>query len=191
MSEIDEPAFLTRLQRREPQAFATLVRAHQHRVFGLVLRIVGDSAEAEEVAQDVFVSVFRSIDSFRGDSRLSTWIFRIAVNLSKNRLVYRRRRHADFHEPIGDEQEPAASPFSWAPERPDGIAEARELEQIVQAGLARLEPEHREVLVLRDVEHLSYEEIAEVLGVAEGTVKSRLFRARYALKQQIARRYAP
>jgi RNA polymerase sigma-70 factor (ECF subfamily) len=187
----EEAELVERLRARDPQAFAIMVRRHQHQVYGLALRMLGNPAEAEDLAQEVFISVFKAIDRFRSESRFSTWLYRIATNHAHNRAEYLHRRHYGRQDSIDDlvEREPDR-PLGEPGPRPDRELEGQELERIVQEGLAQIDPDHREVLILRDIEHLSDEEIAEVLGVAEGTVKSRLFRARYALKQRIAARYA-
>ena len=188
----DDPEFLARLRRREEQAFTELVRAWQGRVFGLVFRMLGDRGEAEDLSQEVFVTVFKAIDSFRGDARLGTWILRIATNHCHNRLKYLARRHHkrkkdidDVYEAIGDH------PLGQQPQQPERALEGAQVSALVHAGLQQLDEDHRVVIILRDIEQLSYAEIAEILDVAEGTVKSRLFRARTALKERIARRYQP
>lgn len=186
-SHDEEQALIARLRRRENEAFTELVRLYQHRIFGLLLRMVGQPDEAEELAQEVFVNVYRAIDSFRGDASLRTWMYRIATNQAKNRIKYLNRRRAGQQDSLDDHVDEASFlPLGEPVPRPDRAAEGAEMERVVGAALAALDPEHREVLVLRDIEGLAYEEIAEVLGLAEGTVKSRLFRARYALKQRIA-----
>lgn len=186
-SHDEEQALIARLRRRENEAFTELVRLYQHRIFGLLLRMVGQPDEAEELAQEVFVNVYRAIDSFRGDASLRTWMYRIATNQAKNRIKYLNRRRAGQQDSLDDHaDESSFLPLGEPVPRPDRAAEGAEMERVVAAALAALDPEHREVLVLRDIEGLAYDEIAEVLGLAEGTVKSRLFRARYALKQRIA-----
>lgn len=182
----EEPRFLERLRARDERAFDALVRAYERRVYALVVRMLASPAEAQDVAQEVFVQVFRAIDQFRGESKLSTWIFRIAVNLSKNRALYLSRRHAgqgseneDVHEigervPLGA----AAKGTSAVVARPDQLFEGMQVERIVQLAIAELESSFRECLLLREVEDMSYDEIAEVTGLPAGTVKSRIHRAR-------------
>lgn len=188
-SEIDEARLVRRLKRRDERAFAALVENYQNRVFALVFRMLGDRAEAEDLAQEVFVTVFKSIDSFRGDSKLSTWIYRIAANHSKNRIKYLSRRHHKRTRDIDDTRETEFSgPMVPPSHRPDQVAEGRQMESIIQQCLAELDDDHRVVIILRDIDHLSYTEIAEIVGVAEGTVKSRLFRGRAALKAMIEER---
>ena len=184
--EVDESKLIRRLKKRDEQAFATMVRLYQNRVFALVFRMLGDRAEAEDLAQEVFVTVFKSIDSFRGDSKFSTWLYRIATNHCKNRIKYLQRRHHKRQKDIEDARETEfTSPLAPRSNRPDEIAGARQLERIIQESLARLDEDHRVVIILRDIDHLSYTEIAEITGVAEGTVKSRLFRGRATLRSLV------
>jgi RNA polymerase sigma-70 factor, ECF subfamily len=176
----------------DERAFNELVEAYQGRVFRLVLRMLGRRDEAEDMAQEVFVQVFKAVGQFRGESKLSTWIYRIAVNLCKNRTKYLARRHTDAQ----DELEPVAERAALSQAkgvthsdvaRPDHMVEGYQVEKIVQGCMAELETDFREVLVLRDVEDLSYEEIAEITGLADGTVKSRIHRARAMLKARVER----
>lgn len=182
-----EAQFIARLVARDETAFNELVLAYNRRVFSLVYRMLGRRDEAEDVAQDVFLQVFKAIDQFRGDSKLSTWIYRIAVNLCKNRSAYLSRRHAQDQEDVADMVDRA--PLSAAKgvsvgavSRPDEIVEGMQMEAIVKRAIGSMEPEFREVLILRDVEDLSYEEIAAITGLPDGTVKSRIHRARSQLK---------
>jgi RNA polymerase sigma-70 factor (ECF subfamily) len=183
---LEDPRFVERLRAREERAFDVLVKAYERRVYALVVRMLGTPSEAQDVSQEVFVQVFRAIEQFRGDSKLSTWIFRIAVNLSKNRALYLQRRHAgkssdteDVHElgervPLGAATKGTAAVVA----RPDQLFEGMQVERIVQLAIAELESSFRECLLLREVEDMSYEEIAEVTGLPAGTVKSRIHRAR-------------
>ena len=181
--EVDESKLIRRLKKRDEQAFAKMVQLYQNRVFALVFRMLGDRAEAEDLAQEVFVTVFKSIDSFRGDSKFSTWLYRVATNHCKNRIKYLQRRQHQRKIDIDDARETEfSSPLAPRSSQPDEIAGARQLEQIIQLSLAELDEEHRVVIILRDIDHLSYAEIAEITGVAEGTVKSRLFRGRATLR---------
>jgi RNA polymerase sigma-70 factor, ECF subfamily len=179
-----------RLVARDERAFTTLVRAYERRVFALVLRMIGNRAEAEDLAQEVFVQVFKAIGSFRGESKLSTWIYRIAINLCKNRSKYLRVRHAGQEEQLDDVQDhvpmgDAKGASLTRVERPDEMAAGKQVERIVQEAILELEPSFRECLVLRDVEDLSYEEIGAITGLPEGTVKSRIHRARAQLKELV------
>ena len=182
--EAEEERLVTRLVARDEKAFNALVRTFERRVFVLLLRMTGSEGEAEDLAQEVFVQVFKSIGSFRRESRLSTWIYRIAINLCKNRLKYLRVRHAADQEPLETVQDGMAADRGNAarPARPDEVAAGRQVESIVRQAILALEPGFRECLVLRDVEDLSYEEIEAITGLPEGTVKSRIHRARAQLK---------
>jgi RNA polymerase sigma-70 factor (ECF subfamily) len=185
--EHEEAQFVARLVARDEGAFNELVITYQRRVFALVFRMLGRREEAEDLAQEVFVQVFKAIDQFRGDSKLSTWIYRIAVNLCKNRTKYLSRRHANDQDDVDAMAD--RLPFSAAKgvsvggiSRPDELVEGMQLEVVVKRAIAQIEPEFREVLILRDVEDMSYEEIAQVTGLADGTVKSRIHRARAQLR---------
>lgn len=182
-----ERKFIERLAMRDERAFNELVELYEARVFRLVFRMLGRRDEAEDMAQEVFVQVFKAIGTFRGDSKLSTWIYRVGVNLCKNRMKYLSRRHARGEE----ELEPAAeqAPLDEAKgvtlgsvDRPDRMVEGLQVQRLVQSCISEMDPDFREVLILRDVEDLSYEELAQITGLPEGTVKSRLHRARAMLK---------
>jgi RNA polymerase sigma-70 factor (ECF subfamily) len=185
-----EARLVERLVARDERAFNDLVRAYERRVFALVLRMIGSRAEAEDLAQEVFVQVFKAIGSFRGEAKLSTWVYRIAINLCKNRSKYLRVRHAGEEEEIEALQDRV--PMGEAKganvahiERPDEMVAGRQVELIVQRAILELEPSFRECLVLRDVEDLSYEEIEAITGLPEGTVKSRIHRARAQLRELV------
>lgn len=187
-----ERLLLRRLRERDERAFREMVERYQNQVFNLLFRMIGTREEAEDLAQEVFVTVFKSIDQFRGESKFSTWLYRVAVNHCKNRIKYLSRRHerdtSDFDEAA--EREAVAqggSPIGAGHiEGPDRALEGAELERTVQTAIAALDEDHRVVVVLRDIEELSYEEICEITGLPEGTVKSRLHRARLALKEKLA-----
>jgi RNA polymerase sigma-70 factor (ECF subfamily) len=168
------------------------VRQYERRVFALVLRMLGDRAEAEDLAQEVFVQVFKAIGTFRGDSKLSTWIYRIAVNLCKNRSKYLRVRHTGEQDeleavaervPLGEAKHANVGQVA----RPDEMLGGKQVEQIVQRAIQSIDPDFRECLVLRDVEEMSYEDIGEITGLPPGTVKSRIHRARAMLREIVER----
>jgi RNA polymerase sigma-70 factor (ECF subfamily) len=179
--------FLERLIARDEHAINALVTEHQGRVLALTTRLLGNPAEAEEITQEVFIQVFKAIDSFRGDSKLSTWIFRIAVNLCKNRYKYLRVRKASEQQELDPETNHNAdgrAPMTIVA-RPDEVVAGREVERIVQRAIAEIDETFRECLILRDVEELSYEEIGDITGLPPGTVKSRIFRARAVLRERV------
>ena len=187
-----ESKLIERLVARDERAFNELVRAYRQRVFALVLRMLGNPAEAEDLAQEVFVQVFKAIGTFRGESKLSTWIYRIAVNLCKNRSKYLKVRHAGEQDELEAVQErvplgEVRGANVGQVERPDEALGGKQVEAIVQRAILQIEPSFRECLVLRDVEELSYEEIEAITGLAAGTVKSRIHRARGMLREIVER----
>lgn len=187
-----EAQFVARLQAHDERAFNELVEAFGGRVYRLVYRMLGRRDEAEDMAQEVFVQVFKAVGQFRGDSKLSTWVYRISVNLCKNRAKYLLRRHDEARtelEPVAERAalSQAKGVTQGELDQPDHVVEGYQVERIVQQCISELEPDFREALVLRDVENLTYEEIAEITGMAEGTVKSRIHRARTLLKSKVER----
>jgi RNA polymerase sigma-70 factor (ECF subfamily) len=187
MSE-PERTLLRRLRDRDERAFRELVETHRDRVFNITYRMLGDRAEAEDVAQEVFISVFKTIETFREEARFSTWLYRVTVNHCKNRIKYLARRHdrdrdeldETSHETNGAAGEPRHVP-------PDRALEGAQLEVLLQEAIAHLDDDQRVVVVLRDVEDLSIEEICEITGLPDGTVKSRLHRARLVLRKRLQR----
>ena len=186
-----ERLLIGRLKARDEQAFNEIVRRYGDKVFSLVYRMIGSRAEAEDIAQEVFVTVFKTVDGFRGESKFSTWLLRIAANQCKNRIKYLARRptgNAAFDETIDNASEAALpAPAQGHIDAPDVLMEAAEMESLTQTAIAALDEEHRLLIVLRDVEELSYQEIGEITGLAEGTIKSRLHRARMAIKDHLDR----
>jgi RNA polymerase sigma-70 factor (ECF subfamily) len=180
---------LEAFRKGNPDAFDAIVRAHQNRVYAFCARMLSDREEALDVSQDVFLSAYRNLESFRGDAALSTWLLRIAANRCLNRI--RQRKSAAAHEtPWPDAGEdgdaPAFQPAAAAGQGPEQIAESRETGEILSDALGRLDPGTRWMVLLSDVEGFSYEEIAEMASVPVGTVKSRLHRARMALRRMLS-----
>ena len=177
---MQEAALVTRLRQGDRHAFEELVIAYQHRVFGVALRMLGNRAEAEEIAQETFLRAHRALPEFRGEARLGTWLYAIASRLCLNRLAAPDRRLAR-----GDDEALAAAPSH----EPDAAAtlERSERDAALREAIAALPEERRIVVILRDLEGLSYDEIAEVLALEPGTVRSRLHRARMDLKAKLER----
>lgn len=159
------------------EAFTELMLKYQTRVLTLATRMLDNRTEAEDVAQDIFAKVFLSLQDFRGSSRFSTWLYRITVNHCLNSI----RSRARHQHTLGD-AEPKDLVEASAACNPQWMLEQSERWALVQGKLQTLSPEHRAIIILRDIEGLSYEEIAEVLQLESGTVKSRLHRARMELK---------
>ncbi|MEY4636073.1 MAG: Sigma-24 [Acidobacteriota bacterium] len=181
-----EAALIERCAAGEQAACAELVSGHERMVYQLALHLLGDRDEALDLSQEVFFSVFRTIGSFRGQSALKTWIYRIAINQARNRQRWWRRRHQadqvslDQHVAAhGDLRQPGEHTS------PDRAYARKELAEQLWTALDRLPFDQRTVVVLREIDGLSYDEIAFSLGVAVGTVKSRLTRARQTLRQQL------
>ena len=170
-----------------PAAFARLVRVHEGMVFNLAARLLGDTEEARDVAQEVFLQVYRMLGRFEGRSRLKTWIYRIAVNQCHNRRRFWHRRRRDREQALDEGLDARAvlSSADGAGHGPYEEALRQERARRVQAALLQLSFEHRSVLVLREVEGLTCEEVGVALGVPEGTVKSRLSRAREAMRLRL------
>ncbi|HRI09229.1 MAG TPA: sigma-70 family RNA polymerase sigma factor [Nannocystaceae bacterium] len=183
-----------RIRAGDERAFQELVFTYQNRIFGLILRMIGNRQEAEDLAQDVFLTVYRAIHTYRGEGRFYTWLYRIATNTCKNRIKYLKGRHFDSRLDV-DEHAEAQMPSgqggaihsiqSQVPD-PEQMTEGNRVQLALQREMAALEEEHRLLIVLRDIEGLSYQDIQRITGLAEGTVKSRLHRARMALKQRMA-----
>ncbi len=174
----------------EPAAYEALVRRHQDRVFSMCVRLLGDRAVAEEVAQDVFINMHRNLHRFRGDSRFTTWLHRVVVNHCKNKMMYQGRRHQHRHDSIdlgiGPDGETMRREL---PDKSQGAEERmvnQELYAALEEGISALPEDQRAIVLLRDVEGLSYDEIGATLDLAEGTVKSRLHRARLELKGRLS-----
>ena len=179
-TELDQ-ALVERVQAGDTRAFDLLVRKYQHKIVSVVTRYVSDWSEAQDVAQEAFIRAYRAIGAFRGDSAFYTWIYRIAINTAKNHLVSRGRR-----PPIGDIAIEDAVQLDGASQLRDRATPERELlrqeiEQTVSGTVEALPEELRTAITLREVDGLSYEEIAEIMNCPIGTVRSRIFRAREAI----------
>lgn len=182
-----ERRLVRRLKQHDERAFREMVLTHQQQVYNIVFRMLNNTQEAEDLTQEVFVTVFKSIESFRGDSKFSTWLYRIAVNHCKNRFKYLSRRAYNATRSLDDvrEREKSDVPLHGEVSRPDQVYEGRRLEAAIQREIANLDEDHRVLIVLRDIQGLSYDEIGTITGLAAGTVKSRLHRARMALKDRL------
>ena len=178
------------VRKGRPGAFEAIVRAHQDRVYAFCSRMLSDREEAMDAAQDVFLSAYRNLSGFRGDASLSTWLLKIAANRCLNairRRATRAGKETNFSGMGGDDgDEPFFEPRGRDEDRPDRIVEERELGTILLRALGRIDPESRSLVLLSDVEGLSYEELADAAGLPLGTVKSKLHRARMALRKLLA-----
>lgn len=184
-----ERLLIRRLRDRDEKAFREIVELYGDRVYNLTYRMLGNREEAEDLSQEVFITVFKSIDSFRGDAKFSTWLYRIAANHCKNRIKYLARRHdrsqAEYEEGVLRDSVNSAPTAPNPSPRPDAQLQGMELEKLMQECLATLDEDQRILIILRDIEELSYGEICSVTSLPEGTVKSRLHRARMALRKKM------
>jgi len=190
VASLDEHELIKQLRAQNEAALGAFMAQYETRVFGLALRLTGNRQDAEEVLQDVFLTVFQKIDSFRGDSKLSSWLYRIATNAALMKL---RKRPRIQQIPLEEELGPAmteegmiAEPVVDWSRLPDDELERKELTRRIEAAITQLPPDYRSVFVLRDVEGLSTEEACEILSLSEAALKSRLHRGRLFLRKQLA-----
>ena len=180
-----EATLVQRCAEGDEAACAELVAEHQRMVIQLAVNLLGDRDEALDLAQEVFLRVFRTIHRFRGHSSLRTWIYRIAVNQARNRHRFWRRRHRADQVSLDQHIATHGEFLSGGESTPDRVLAQKELATRLQQALDGLPFDQRTAIVLREIDGLSYEEIAYSLGVAVGTVKSRLTRARQALRWEL------
>ena len=167
-------------------AFSELVRRNHERIFQMVYALVGNREDADDLSQEVFLKAYRSLHRFQGQSKFYTWVYRIGVNCCLDWMkVQKRRKNVSRIKEWWDRCEESEALFIQ-PERPDVGVTRREFHETLEAALAMLMPDYRTALVMRELNGLSYEEIATSLGCSVGTVKSRLFRARSQLKETLA-----
>jgi RNA polymerase sigma-70 factor, ECF subfamily len=181
----NDQQLVVRVQKGDKRAFDLLVRKYQHRVLKLVGRFVNNSAEAEDVAQEAFLKAYRALPAFRGDSAFYTWLYRIAINTAKNTLVSNRRRPVDFDLDLQDPEQHDRQARLRDADTPEGVLLTEEIRGVVEQALEQLPEDLRTAIVLRELEGLSYEEIAEAMDCPVGTVRSRIFRAREAIDKKL------
>ena len=186
MSDRASDQFLVdRVRAGDKHAFDLLVLKYQHRIVKLIMRYVKDPSESMDVAQEAFLKAYRAIPKFRGESAFYTWMYRIAINTAKNHLVAAKRRPLDHASEISEPEE-----FDWHRnlqdhDTPEGHAIGEELRVTVESAIADLPDELRTAILLREVDGLSYDDIAQVMECPVGTVRSRIFRAREAIDKRI------
>lgn len=188
--QLQDQDFVSRLKGRDEAALEELMAQYEMKVFGLAFRMTGSREDAEEIIQDVFLTVFQKIDGFRGGSKLSSWIYRIATNASLMRL---RKRSKLREIPLEEELSPkmteegmiAEPVIDWS-QLPDEELARKELLQRIDEAISNLPPDYRSVFVLRDIEELSAEETSQILEISIAALKSRLHRARLFLRKELA-----
>jgi RNA polymerase sigma-70 factor, ECF subfamily len=190
-ADTQEQNLVRRVQNGEQDKFYELVKPHERRVYTAAFAILRNAADAEEVAQEAILKAFANLRQFRAESKFSTWLIQIAVNEARMR---RRKDHPEIMEPIGEHQDEegtyAPREFADWRELPSEALERSEVRNILLESLAALGSKYREVFVLRDIQHLSIEEVADALGISRASVKTRLLRARLMLRDLLAPRIA-
>lgn len=178
-------SLVERVQRGERAAFDVLVLRYQHKVLKLIMRYIRDATEAEDVAQEAFVKAYRALPAFRGDSAFYTWLYRIAINTAKNALVSMKRRPVEYDLDLQDPEQYDLHARLKDAETPEGLLLTEEIRQTVNGAIADLPEDLRTAIVLREIDGLSYEEIAAAMDCPIGTVRSRIFRAREAIDRRL------
>jgi RNA polymerase sigma-70 factor (ECF subfamily) len=189
LEQTSESRLIARLRARDLTAFEELVAHFERPVYALCFRLLGDAEEARDAAQETFLKVYRGLGGFRAESGLKTWIYRIAINQAMNQQRWWRRRHRDETVSLdlkrGDTDAPLGSMLPSRSASPEAQAIAGERERRIMRALGEIKQEYRVALILREIEELSYEEIAETLAVSIGTVKSRIARGREELRRRV------
>lgn len=189
IERLPEADLISRLRARELDAFEELVGHFERPVYALCFRLLGDAEEARDAAQETFLKVYRGLGGFRGEAGLKTWIYRIAVNQAMNQQRWWRRRHRDETISLditrGQSDTSIGDSLPGRGRSPEAQAISSERERQVMSALDEIKQEYRVALILREIEELSYEEIAETLGISIGTVKSRIARGREELRRRV------
>jgi len=186
VADASDLSLVRRVQRGERGAYDLLVLKYQHKVVKLVMRYLRNPADAEDVAQEAFVKAYRALPQFRGDSAFYTWLYRIAINTAKNALAARERNPVSYEFDLSgnDESSDMVSRLK-DPETPEGLALTEEIRDTVNHAISELPEDLRTAIVLRELEGMSYEEIAASMDCPVGTVRSRIFRAREAIDRRL------
>jgi RNA polymerase sigma-70 factor, ECF subfamily len=174
-----------RVQKGDKRAFDCLVIKYQHRIVQLVNRYIKDPSEAQDIAQEAFIKAYRALSDFRGDSAFYTWLYRIAINTAKNFLAAKARRGGDFECDVQEAEQIENAPQLQGMDTPEQLVMNDEILQVVNAAIDALPEDMRMAIMLRELEGMSYEEIAQIMNCPVGTIRSRLFRAREAIDKQL------
>ena len=170
------------------EAFNALVEKYYKKIYNIAYRFVGDAEEANDLAQEIFTAAYQNLKKFRGDAKFSTWLFQIATNRGKNKFKYLKRRGYFLNRGQTDDEDERDTGQRAIPDEsmnPEDILASKQVQKIVQDVINELEPDHKEIVILRDIEGFSYDEIARILDLPEGTTKSRLHRARMVVKEKL------
>ena len=181
MTREQELAVIRRVQRGDTDAFEALVAAYEKNVFNVALQMTGNREDAQDMTQEAFLKAYSSLSSFRGDSKFSSWLYRIVSNVCLDFKRRQGRRPSSSLTVEDDEGENVQLDIADESQSPEALLERKMTREAVRAGLQQLPDEQRQILLLREIQGLSYEEIGEAMGLEAGTVKSRIFRARKKL----------
>ncbi|MDH4106696.1 MAG: RNA polymerase sigma factor RpoE [Gammaproteobacteria bacterium] len=184
-AESSDAQLVRRVQKGDKRAFDLLVLKYQHKIVNLVMRYVRDPDQALDITQEAFLKAYRALPRFRGDSAFYTWLYRIAVNTAKNYLAAQRRRPMDVDLDLQDPEQYDLHSKLKDTDTPEGVTLSRELNLAVQKAIEGLPEDLRTAIVLRELDGMSYEEIAQAMECPVGTVRSRIFRARDAISKKI------
>ena len=184
-NQASDKKLVERVQKGDKGAFDLLVLKYQHKIVNLVMRYVRDPELALDITQEAFIKAYRALPRFRGDSAFYTWMYRIAVNTAKNHLAAQRRRPMDVELDLQDPEQYDLHAKLKETDTPEGMALSNELQEIVERAIAALPEDLRTAIVLRELEGMSYEEIAQTMECPVGTVRSRIFRARDAIGKKV------
>ena len=184
-NQSSDKKLVKRVQKGDKGAFDLLVLKYQHKIVNLVMRYVRDPELALDITQEAFIKAYRALPRFRGDSAFYTWMYRIAVNTAKNHLAAQRRRPMDVELDLQDPEQYDLHAKLKETDTPEGVTLSNELQEIVERAIAALPEDLRTAIILRELEGMSYEEIAQTMECPVGTVRSRIFRARDAIAKKV------
>ncbi len=182
-----DEALVKRVQQGDVNAYNILVIKYQHKVAQIISKFVGNSADVNDVAQEAFIKAYKAINNFRGESSFYTWLYRIVVNSAKTYLESNSKRKNHIDVDSEEFQSIDAQGVLTSKESPDKIIESQELQQVILSAMKELPEELRQAIMLREVEGMSYEDMADLLQIPIGTVRSRIFRARQFIEERMSR----
>ena len=184
-TESTDKELVKRVQKGDKGAFDLLVLKYEHKIVNLVMRYVRDPELALDISQEAFIKAYRALPRFRGDSAFYTWLYRIAVNTAKNYLAAQRRRPADIELDLQEPEQYGLHAKLKETDTPEGVALGMELQETLERAIQALPDDLRTAIILRELDGMSYEEIAQTMDCPVGTVRSRIFRARDAIGKKV------
>ncbi len=184
-NESTDKELVKRVQKGDKGAFDLLVLRYEHKIVNLVMRYVRDPEQALDITQEAFIKAYRALPRFRGDSAFYTWLYRIAVNTAKNYLAAQRRRPTDIELDLQDPDQYGLNAKLKETDTPEGVILSQELKDTLERAIAALPEDLRTAIILRELDGMSYEEIAQTMDCPVGTVRSRIFRARDAIGKKV------